>query len=216
VSCAGNSLWNGASMKQLSKILMCGAAVWGMFLAGPRSAAQGPIVTGVGPEIEAHGGFEYIGMQVPTASSVPMYGADSGLTVGVTRHVGIRVDLGYSRASNVFDTGHHSDVLTYMAGPVFYPVRTRKTSPYVELLVGGARVTGPIPDGAGGFYRGYANDFAWAGGGGLEFRTAPEFAVRVGVDYLHTKYFDSNGLLAGQGNLRGVVSFTYYLGGRRR
>ena len=129
VSCAGNSLWNGASMKQLSKILMCGAAVWGMFLAGPRSAAQGPIVTGVGPEIEAHGGFEYIGMQVPTASSVPMYGADSGLTVGVTRHVGMRVDLGYSRASNVFDTGHHSDVLTYMAGPVFYPVRTEKLRP---------------------------------------------------------------------------------------
>ena len=216
VSGAGKSLWNGASMKQLLKIVLCGAAVWGMFLAVPRAAAQGPIVTGVGPEIEAHGGFEYIGMQVPSASSVPMYGADSGLTVGVTRHVGIRVDLGYARASNVFDTGHHSDVLTYMAGPVFYPVRTRKTSPYLELLVGGARVTGPIPDGAGGFYRGYANDLAWAGGGGLEFRTAPEFAVRVGADYLHTKYFDSNGLLAGQGNLRGLVSFTYYLGGRRR
>jgi Outer membrane protein beta-barrel domain len=203
-------------MKQLSRILMCGAVAWGLFLAGPRAAGQGPIVGGIGPEIEAHGGFEYIGMQVPSASSVPMYGADSGLTVGVTRHLGIRLDLGYARASNVYDTGHHSDVLTYMAGPVLYPVRTRKASPYVELLLGGARVTGPIPDGEGGFYRGYANDVAWAGGGGMEIRTTPEFAVRVGADYLHTKYFDSNGLLGGQGNLRGVVSFTYYLGGRRR
>ena len=203
-------------MRQLSKILLCGVAAWEMFLGGPRAAGQGPIVTGIGPEIEAHGGFEYIGMQVPSASNVPMYGADSGLTVGVTHHLGVRLDVGYARASNVFDTGHHSDVLTYMAGPVIYPVRTRKASPYVELLMGGARVTGPIPDGQGGFYRGYANDLAWAGGGGMEIRSTPEFALRLGADYLRTKYFDSNGLLTGQGNLRGVVSFTFYLGGRRR
>jgi hypothetical protein len=204
-------------MKHLSKWLLCGSLGWGIFLAGPRAAAQGPIVTGRGPEIEAHGGFEYIGQDVPSqGSSVPMYGVDSGLTVGVSRHFALRLDVGYARAGDVFSSGHHSDILSYMGGPVFFPVRTRRMSPYLELLVGGARVTGATPDGQGGYVEGYANELAWAGGGGLEVHTGREFSVRVGADYFHTSYWDPNFVLAKQGNIRGVASFTYYLGGRRR
>lgn len=203
-------------MNRLTRLAASCAAMWGFLAAAPPSGAQGPLVTASGPEIEAHGGFEFLGQQVPGASSVPMYGVDSGLTVGVFRHLGVRLDLGYARANNVFDSGHHSDILSYMAGPVFYPVRKRHVSPYGELLLGGARVTGATPDGQGGFIRGYANQFAWAGGGGVELRPAREFAVRIGADYMRTKYFDPNLGLAGQGNLRAVVSFTYYLGGRRR
>jgi hypothetical protein len=195
---------------------MCGALAWGLILAAPRAAGQGPIVTATGPEIEAHGGFEYIGQQVPGASSVPMYGVNSGLTVGISKHFGVRLDLGYARASNVFDTGYSSDILSYMAGPVFYPVRTRRVSPYGQLLLGGARVSGAIPDGQGGSYHGYANEFAWAGGGGFEIRTSPEFALRIGADYLHTSYFNPNAALAGEGNIRGTVSFVFFPGGRRR
>jgi len=213
----GKSLWNGERMRHLSKLVLCGVLGWGMFLAGPHAAAQGPIVTATGPEVEMHGGFEYIGQQVPgQGSSVPMYGVDTGMTVGVSRHLGVRLDLGYARAGNLFGSGHPSDILSYMAGPVFFPVRTRRVSPYVQLLVGGARVTGATPDGQGGYVRGYANELAWAGGGGLEIHTAREFSLRVGADYLHTSYWDPNFALAGQGNLRGLVSFTYYLGGRRR
>ena len=143
----GKSLWIGEIMKHLTKIAVSCAAMWGFFVTVPRAAAQGPLVTATGPEIEAHGGFEYLGQQVPGASRVPMYGVDSGLTVGVSRHLGVRVDLGYARSGNVFNSGHHSDILSYMAGPVFYPVRTGRVSPYFELLLGGARVTGATPDG---------------------------------------------------------------------
>jgi len=204
-------------MKHLSKFLLCGAMSWGMFLAGPRTAAQGPLVTGRGPEVEAHGGFEYIGQQVPSqGSNVPMYGVDTGLTVGVSQHIGVRLDLAYARAWNVYSSGHPSDILSYMGGPVFFPLRGRRVSPYVELLAGGARVTGATPDGQGGYIRGYANELAWAGGGGFEIHTAREFSLRIGADYFHTSFWDPNYALAGQGNIRGVVSFTYYLGGRRR
>jgi len=172
-----------------------------------------------------HGGFEYVGQQWPAATgvsstssttTVAMYGVNSGMTVGISRHLGVRLDVGYARSSNVFDSGHHSDILSYLAGPVLYPVRTRNVSPYAELLLGGARVTGAVPDGAGGFYHGYANQFAWAGGGGFEIHTSREFAMRVGADYLRTRYFDSTAALTNLANIRGVVSFTYYLGGRRR
>jgi opacity protein-like surface antigen len=203
-------------MKHLTKILVASAVIWGASLAVPRAAGQGPVFSGTGPEIEAHGGFEYIGQQVPTATRVPMYGVNSGLTVGVLRRLGVRLDLGYARTGNVFESGHDSDILTYMAGPVFYPVRTPLVSPYVQLLVGGARVTGATPNSQGGFVRGYANEVAWAAGGGVELRTSRKFALRVGAEYLHTSYFDPTFSLAGQGNIRGVVSFTYYLGGRRR
>ena len=47
-------------------------------------------------------------------------------------------------------------------------------------------------------------------------RTGREFSVRIGADYMRTKYFDANLGLVGQGNVRAVASFTYYVGGRRR
>jgi hypothetical protein len=204
-------------MKPLSKLALCCGMVWGILGSAQRTAAQGPLVTATGPEIQMHAGFEYIGQQVPSvSSSVPMYGVNSGMTVGVSRHLGVRLDLGYARTQNLLSSGHPSDILSYMGGPVFYPVRTRRASPYAELLVGGARVTGATPDGQGGYIRGYANELAWAGGGGLELHTSPEFALRIGADYMHTSYWDPNFALAGQGNIRAVVSFTYYLGGRRR
>jgi hypothetical protein len=34
---------------------------------------------------------------------------------------GVKADLGYVRAANVLLRGSHSEVLTYLAGPVFYP-----------------------------------------------------------------------------------------------
>jgi hypothetical protein len=204
-------------MKHLSRFALCGVVVCGMLGAAPRVAAQAPMVTATGPMLEANGGFEYIGQQVPSQGSrVPMYGVNGGLTSGVTKHLSIRLDVAYARAGNVFSSGHPSDILSYMAGPVIYPVRTSRISPYAQILLGGARVTGATPDGQGGYIRGYANEFAWAGGGGFEIRTSREFALRIGADYMHTSYWDPNFALAGQGNIRGVVSFTYFLDGRRR
>ncbi len=203
-------------MKHLPRIAVFGAMLLGCVVAAPQVMGQVPLVSGTGPEIEMHGGFEYIGQQVPSTSRVPMYGVDSGMTVGVSRHLGVRLDLGYARAGNVFASGYHSDILSYMVGPVIYPVRTKRLSPYAEFLVGGARVTGATPDLQGGYVRGYVNQLAWAGGAGVEIRTSPAFALRLGADFMHTSYFDPAQAVAGQGNIRAVMSFTYYLGGRRR
>jgi opacity protein-like surface antigen len=192
-------------------------AVAAATLGASQAAAQGPLVTGTGPEIDAHAGFQYVGQQIPSDSSrLAMYGVNSGLTVGATRHFGIRLDLAYARGSNVLDTGHHSDILSYMAGPVYYPVRTPLASVYGELLLGGARMTGVTPYDGGGYVRGFANEFAWAGGGGVEFHVMRDLSMRVGADYFHTSYFDPTAAISGRGNLRAVVNFTRTIGGIRR
>ena len=86
----------------------------------PASAcAQGPLITGSGPAIKTNVGFSYIQQQVPSSSAVPMYGMDAGATIDTSRHFGITLELGYTRASNVFSSGHHSDMISYMGGPDF-------------------------------------------------------------------------------------------------
>lgn len=181
-------------------------------LFAPSVGAQAPLTTGTGPSIETHAGFAYLQQPIPTSGRIPMYGIDSGATVRVSRRFGVRFDLGYARASDVLSSGHHSDILSYLGGPVFYPLTTGRLQTYVHFLAGGARVTGVTPYNQSQFITGYANEFAWAGGGGLEVRTSRDTAVRLGADYLHTSYFDPSAALHGQGNLRAVVSFVYFLG----
>ena len=130
-------------MNRLMKIATCSAAVWGLFLAVPQGVAQGPLVTATGTEIIAHGGFEYIGQQAASGSRVAMYGANSGLTVGFWRKFGVRFDLGYARANNLFGTGHDSDILSYMDYADRHFIRCsepERLSPYGEAA--GRRRTG--------------------------------------------------------------------------
>jgi len=65
------------------------------------------------------------------------------------------MDLGYARAANVHGTGRHSNVFSYLAGPVFYPSRHRNFDTYIHALVGAARVSGPVPRNGGGFLLGH-------------------------------------------------------------
>ena len=199
-------------MKTVAKLALLSAPFLYAALFPPSVGAQAPLMTGTGPSIEAHAGFEYLQQPIPTSSRIPMYGLDSGATIGVSRHFAVRLDLGYARASDVLSSGHHSDILSYLAGPVYYPFATSRLQAYVQFLAGGARVTGVTPYNQGQFITGYANEFAWAGGGGFQILTSSDIAIRLGGDYLHTSYFDPNATLHGQGNLRAVVSFVYFLG----
>jgi hypothetical protein len=185
-----------------------------LLAAGPAQAQEGPKLSGIGPAVEANLGFEYVDQEVPGQTTrVPMFGVDAGMTVGVTSRFGVRADLAYARSGAVFGSGSHSDITSYLAGPVFYPVLSRRMAPYVEILGGGARVTGATPDVMGGYVRGFSNKFAWAGGGGIEVRAWRTSSVRIGADYLHTSYFDPNVAVRGQGNIRALVSWTHYFGG---
>jgi hypothetical protein len=204
---------SGGMLAGAVSVGLLGAALL-LLAGGPVQAQEGPKLSGMGPAVEGNFGFEFVDQEVPGQTTrVPMFGIDVGMTVGVTNRFGVRADLAYARSGAVFGSGSHSDITSYLAGPVFYPVLGRRMAPYVEILAGGARVTGATPDVMGGYVRGFSNKFAWAGGGGIEVRAWRTSSVRVGADYLHTTYFDPTVAVRGQGNIRALVSWTHYFGG---
>jgi opacity protein-like surface antigen len=183
-----------------------------LLLFVPSARAQAPVFAGGGPVIEASAGYSYQHVATPSLDAIGMQGIDTSINADVTRRFGVKLDVGYSRAFNVYGTTHDSDMLTYMAGPLFYPVRHRSYDIYTELLLGGARQTG-INLGANDVtFHGFVNKFAWAAGGGVQYKLTPSFSVRGGADFLHSSFFNDTANIQGQNTIRGVLSIVYTFG----
>lgn len=178
--------------------------------------AQSALAAATGPALNASVGYSYVDFAMAPSARVGMNGLDSNFTADLLSRVGIRLDVGYARASNVFDSGRQGDVLSYLGGPVFYPYRGGRLATYLQALVGGARVTGAVPLANDLFLTGYANKLAWAGGGGVEYGLSSSLRFRAGADYLRTAYFDQSMAIRGYGNVRVVYSVVYYFGPQRK
>jgi hypothetical protein len=166
--------------------------------------------------IELGLGYTYVSHAENQSKRVGLQGAEASFTIGFSR-VGIMADVGYARASNVLGTGRHSDVLSYLAGPVFHPTTRRDFDSYVHVLVGGARVSGPVLTNGGLILLGgWTMGYAWAVGGGVEYWLTDSMAIRTGTDYLRTSYYDSSLVVRGQSNLRTTATVVYYFGKRSR
>jgi opacity protein-like surface antigen len=141
---------------------------------------------------------------------------DASVTIGSSR-LGIKADVGYAQASNVLGTGRHSVVFSYLAGPVFHPMVHRSFDTYVQALVGGAKVGGPVRTNSGLILLGgWTTGYAWAVGGGVEYWITDSMALRTGADYMRTSFYDSSLVVRGQYNLRTTATVVYYLGKRER
>jgi len=182
----------------------------------PLAYGQEPISGGIAPAQEGGIGFSYTQANAPSEGQMRMNGLQAVFSSDVNRHFAVKADFGYSRSFDAFHTGRSADLMTYMAGPVFYAVRRRQLSVYAELLLGAARQTGVNFEDNGQMVLGYANEFAWAGGGGVQYEIVPSFSVRVGADYLRTSFFNSNVALQAQPNLRSSVFLIYTFGAHGR
>jgi opacity protein-like surface antigen len=187
-----------------------------LFLCAPLAHPQSPLVAGTAPVFEAGLGYSYTHADIPSQSWLGLNGVLLSGNADFNRYWGVKAEIGYARQSDAFSTNHSADMLTYMGGPVFYPLRRRRYDVYAEALFGGARETGVNIDPAGQLVTGFVNRFAWAGGGGVQFRLFRPFSVRAGADYLRTTFFNSNILLQGQTNLRASVSLVYTFGENER
>ena len=168
-----------------------------------------------GQVVNAAVGYSYLDLSLAPNRRVGLNGADVNLGVDFRSHFGLRLDIGYARGSNVLGSGRHADLLSYVVGPVVYPIHYRKWTAYAEALVGAARVTGPIPS-ANGFFGAYVNKPAWVFGGGLEYNLSASWALRAGPEYLHTTFFITPTRIAGQSSMRAVAEIVHRFGGRRR
>jgi opacity protein-like surface antigen len=183
-----------------------------IILVAPVARGQGPVVAGIAPVLEAGVGYSYVDASTPSQGKLGMNGIQLLGNADISRRFGVAAQVGYARSFNAFSSGHGADLLTYLAGPVFYPVRKRNMNVFAHLLLGGARETGVNYEANGQIVLGYANQFAWSAGGGVQYRISRAFAVRVGADYLRTKYFNSTVVVQGQTNIQPSVSLIYTFG----
>jgi hypothetical protein len=182
-------------------------------LASP-SHAQGPVVAGVAPVFESGLGYSYMQSNVPSEGNLAMKGALFSASGDLNGRLGVKLQVGYSRSFDAFQTGRVSDVFTYMAGPVFYAVRRPRFDIHVQALVGGARETGVNFESDGTLVRGYVNHPAYAGGAGFQFRISSALSLRPEVEYLRTSFFNSNVAIQAQTNLQTSLSMIYTFGRR--
>jgi opacity protein-like surface antigen len=176
--------------------------------------AQGPVISGVAPVLEGGIGFSYVKSTVPSQGNMAMNGLLVSASEDLNVHFGAKLEVGYSRSFDAFQTGRRADILTYMGGPVFYLVRRPRFSIHAQLLLGGARETGVNFENDGTLVRGFVNHFAWAGGAGFQYRISPGLSLRPEVEYLRTSFFNSNVTPQWQTNLRTSLSLMYTFGRR--
>jgi len=177
--------------------------------------AQGPVIAGVAPVFEGGIGYSYVKSTVPSQGNLAMKGVVASASGDLNSHFGAKLEVGYSRSFDAFQTGRAADILTYMGGPVFYPIRRRKFDFHAQVLAGGARETGVNFENDGTLVRGFVNHFAWEGGAGFQFRMSEALSMRPEVEYLRTSYFNSNVAIQGQTNLRTTLNLIYTFGRRR-
>jgi opacity protein-like surface antigen len=198
-------------MKTMLKLWLL-LAVLGL---GSQVRAQGPVIAGVAPVVEGSIGFTYMESSIPSEGNMLMKGLLATASGDLNARFAGKLEVGYSRSFDAFQTGRRADVLTYMAGPVFYAVRRSKFDIHVQALAGGARETGVNFENNGALIRGYVNHFAWAGGVGIQYRVSEAFSLRPEIEYLRTSYFNPNVAIQGQPNLRTSLNVIYTFGRRR-
>jgi opacity protein-like surface antigen len=163
-----------------------------------------------GPDYDVSVGYTCLTMPIPGAGRVDLNGLDVSGRVDLKPHWGAMVDSNYVRTSNVLGTKHDGYLLSFLGGPVFYPVDHGNTRVFVHVLAGVGIVDGAVPA-RDTEYHGWLGRFSYAVGGGVEHSVSRRFAVRVIGDYLRTAFFDSVGAVQPQNNFRVTTSLVFRL-----
>jgi opacity protein-like surface antigen len=113
-----------------------------------------------------------------------------------SRYVGITADFAGAYgtpAINVPSIGSfdiHTHLYTFMFGPTVRVANNSPLQPFGHALFGGAHLTGSVGipvSGFGGSITDSDTGFAWAAGGGLDFKAIPLISLRVAqFDFVHT------------------------------
>lgn len=173
---------------------------------------QGPVpVAGYGPTYDVSLGYSYLSSYVPTSGQANLYGLEATGHADFLPHWGVAVDAGYVRTSNVLGTGHSGYTLTFLGGPVFYPIDRGRTKAFLHALIGAGLVDSAVPLSGNQELRGYVERPAYALGGGVERSFFGPFGFRLSGDYLRTAYASSTANVQAQNNLRITASFVFRL-----
>jgi opacity protein-like surface antigen len=144
--------------------------------------------------IEVFGGYSY------TSSNFAWTGGgengwNAGAALNAYKCIGFKADFAQYRYS-YFDCcpQDHSTTTTFLFGPqVSIPLpKASRIRPFGEFLIGGAHITNNV-NGNNLFEQ--STSFAWALGGGLDFRLSNHFWLRGEAEYLHTHFIPEDNQL---------------------
>jgi opacity protein-like surface antigen len=193
-------------------------AVCIFFLVAPllaqRYVAHPPATAAMGPVFKASAGYTYLALDTPSRQRVGLRGVDADGFVDFNSRWGMMVDSSYARTGNVLGTGHSGNVLSFLIGPVFYPVDFGNTRIFVHTLAGVSLVNSAVPVKGAYYLGGTVTRFSYALGGGVERTVAGPLAIRVGADYLRTTFANSTAAMQFQNNLRIVTGIVFRFGSR--
>jgi hypothetical protein len=184
-------------------------------LAAPALAqdqrATEPVPAVTGPAYDVSVGYANLTMAMPSSQHVNLSGLDVTGSADLNSRWGPMVDSSYVRTNDVLGTGHPASQWSLLGGPVFYPFGHGNTRLSVHALAGAALVDGAVPINPVDYFHGWLMRFSYAAGGGIEHTLSRPFRVRVQADYLHSEFFNAQGAVRPQGNLRFTVSLVWRL-----
>lgn len=194
-------------VRMLSFLLL---TLTGICAAQNRLTSPAP-AAGYGPTYDVSLGYSYLSSYIPSSGQANLYGLEATGHADFLPHWGVAVDAGYVRTSNVLDTGHSGYTLTFLGGPVFYPIDRGRTKAFLHALIGAGLVDSAVPLSGNQELHGWVERPAYALGGGVERSFLGPFGFRISGDYLRTDYASSTGDVQPQNNLRITASFVFRL-----
>ena len=198
----------------MRKLLACIFFLVAPLLAQARFQTSEAPTAATGPSFEMSLGYVYFNMATPS-QRIGLTGVDATAQVRFSSHWAAVADATYARTGNVFGTGRSANVLSFLAGPVFYPLVFAKTGVFVHALAGASRVESAVPVSGTTYLDGRVARPSYEIGGGIEHSLFAALGVRIQGDYQRTAFGDSAGAIQGQNNLRLTTSMIYRFGGRR-
>lgn len=153
----------------------------------------------------------YSNLTMISKQTVNFSGLDVGGRADLNSRWGAMVDSMYVRTSNVFGTGHDAYQLSFLGGPVFYPLERGNYRLFIHAVGGAALVDGAVPINKTDYFHGWLVRPSYAIGGGIERALSGPLGVQVRGDYLHSAFFDARGVVQPQGSLRLTVSLVVRL-----
>jgi hypothetical protein len=179
--------------------------------AAAQNIPTGVPEAGSGPAFDFSAGYTYLTMPVTSTNTANLNGLDAASGIDFLHHWGAIADASYVRASNVLGMGHGSYVMTFLVGPVFYPVERHSFRLSLRGLVGAGLVDSIVPVNSTTNLHGWVARPSYGGGAGIEHSIYGPFGVRVNGDYLRTAFVNAADAVQAQNNLRLTVSLVFHV-----
>jgi len=146
-------------------------------------------------------GYSFLNMNLSGNPTANLNGIATSATINFHPRWGGTLEASYVRAGRDPGSGHSSYVLSVLTGPVFVATQNAKSRVLVRALVGVSVVDSSVRVNDL-YYRGYLTRFSWAIGTGIERNLTTSLAIRFNVDYLRTKFLNSDLAVQPQNGIR--------------